>query len=60
MANIAQYQHMLKVLRYQELESRTMSITKGKNMRQPVKATVELVKESKEKRFLYAEGRTTT
>ncbi len=45
MAKIAQYQHMLKVLRYQELESRTMYINMGKNMRQTVKETVELLKE---------------
>lgn len=51
MAKIAQYQHMLKVLRYQELESRTMYINMGKNMRQTVKETVELLKESTEKRF---------
>lgn len=57
MAKIAQYQHMLKVLRYQELESRTMYINMGKNMRQTVKETVELLKESTEKRFFYAEGR---
>lgn len=60
MAKIAQYQHMLKVLRYQELESRTMYINMGKNMRQTVKETVELLKESTEKRFFYAEGRTTS
>ena len=45
MAKITQYQHMLKVLRYQELESRTMYINMGKNMRQTVKETVELLKE---------------
>lgn len=60
MAKIAQYQHMLKVLRCQELESRTMYINMGKNMRQTVKETVELLKESTEKRFFYAEGRTTS
>ena len=60
MAKIAQYQHMLKVLRYLELESRTMYINMGKNMRQTVKETVELLKESTEKRFFYAEGRTTS
>lgn len=54
MAKIAQYQHMLKVLRYQELESRTIYINMGKNMRQTVKETVELLKESTEKRFFYA------
>ena len=60
MAKIAQYQHMLKVLRYQELESRTMYINMGKNMRQTVKETAEILKESTEKRFFYAEGRTTS
>ena len=60
MAKIAQYQYMLKVLQYQELESRTMYINMGKNMRQTVKETVELLKESTEKRFFYAEGRTTS
>ena len=60
MAKITQYQHMLKVLQYQELESRTMYINMGKNMRQTVKETVELLKESTEKRFFYAEGRTTS
>lgn len=32
----------------------------GENMRQTVKETVELLKESTEKRFFYAEGRTTS
>lgn len=58
MAKIEQYRYMLKVLQYQELESHTMYINMGKNMRQTVKETVELLKESTEKRFFYAEGRT--
>ena len=37
-----------------------MYINMGKNMRQTVKETVELLKESTEKRFFYAEGRTTS
>ncbi len=56
-AKMTQYRHMLKVLQYQELESRSIYLNMDKNMRQTVKEAMEILKESTEKRFFYAAGR---
>lgn len=57
-AKMAQYQYMLRVLKLQELEMRTIYVDMDKTMRQAVRETVETLKKQERKGRLYAESTT--
>ena len=57
-AKMAQYQYMIRVLRKQELERKTVYIDMRKNMRQSVRETVELLTKQSGKGRVHAESRT--
>lgn len=59
-AKMAQYRYMLNVLRFQELEMRTVYVDMSKNMRQAVKEAAEALKERVGKERIHAAGRTTS